>query len=152
MNADNSCADQQEVSPYSPSKLRERRTLKIEDLGDRWKRKAFSGIRLKGHWLVRAGFRPGERVAVIMDAPGIMQLRVVSPEHPGLSCEPPDVPTRNLPVRFEVNEEVRGVLADALRHSKHADGCSAGEWEQKHKYLPATHPARAAAPVCSCWQ
>src|ERR1039458_5677121 len=53
------------------------RTLKIEDLGDPWRGKRFSGIRLKGRWLVRAGFHPGQRVTVIVSAPGSMQLRIV---------------------------------------------------------------------------
>ena len=34
------------------------RTLKVEDLGDPWRGRRFSGIRLKGNWLVRAGFHP----------------------------------------------------------------------------------------------
>jgi|ERR1039457_5427416 hypothetical protein len=53
------------------------RTLKIEDLGDPWRGKPFSGIRLKGRWLVNAGFHPGQRVTVIISAPGSMQLRIV---------------------------------------------------------------------------
>ncbi len=66
------------VNPFSPEKLRARRTLKIEDLGDRWSGKVFSGIRLKGRWLFRAGFRPGHRVAVIVDSPGVIQLRALT--------------------------------------------------------------------------
>ena len=53
------------------------RTLKVEDLGDPWRSRRFSGIRLKGNWLVNAGFQPGERVAVTVVSPGSMQLRIV---------------------------------------------------------------------------
>jgi hypothetical protein len=53
------------------------RTLKIEPLGDPWRGKLFSGIRLKGRWLVRAGFRPGQRVTVTVSSPGSMHLRIV---------------------------------------------------------------------------
>jgi hypothetical protein len=62
-------------SSVSPSIAR--RTLKIESLGDPWCGKVFAGIRLKGTWLARAGFRPGERVAVILVEPGIMQIRSI---------------------------------------------------------------------------
>lgn len=50
------------------------RTLKIEADGDRW-----SGIkpkiRLRGKWLERAGFKPGNRVSVKCVAEGVMELR-----------------------------------------------------------------------------
>ncbi len=55
-----------------------RRTLKIEDLGDRWRRRTSSGIRLKGRWLTSAGFPAGHRVTVAILSPGAMELRVVS--------------------------------------------------------------------------
>jgi hypothetical protein len=54
------------------------RTLKIEDLGDRWHHRISSGIRLKGRWLVSAGFPAGQRVTVAILSPGAMELRVVS--------------------------------------------------------------------------
>ena len=53
------------------------RTLKIEPLGDPWRGKRFSGIRLKGRWLTNAGFPPGERVAVTVVSPGSLHLRIV---------------------------------------------------------------------------
>jgi hypothetical protein len=62
------------------------RTLKIEDLGDPWRGKRCSGIRLKGRWLTNAGFPSGERVAVTVISPGSMQLHTI-PESP--SAEPP---------------------------------------------------------------
>jgi len=82
--------DRQAV-PFSPKKSGTRRTLKIEDLGDRWSGKALSGIRLKGRWLFRAGFRPGQRVDVIVPSPGIMQLIVV-PESGGAFGQDAQVP------------------------------------------------------------
>ncbi len=54
------------------------RSLKVEPLGDPWRGKRFAGIRLKGHWLQRAGFRPGQRVTVTISALGTIQLRAVS--------------------------------------------------------------------------
>jgi len=51
------------------------RTLKIEADGDQWKGKIKPKIRLQGHWLERAGFKPGNRVSVKCVGPGIMELR-----------------------------------------------------------------------------
>lgn len=51
------------------------RTLKIEDHGDPWKGKIKSKIRLCGHWLEQAGFKPGDYVYVNHIAHGIIELR-----------------------------------------------------------------------------
>jgi hypothetical protein len=51
------------------------RTLKIEADGDVWKGLIKPKIRLMGHWLERAGFKPGHRVRVVCVAPGIIELR-----------------------------------------------------------------------------
>jgi hypothetical protein len=51
------------------------RTLKIEEEGDFWQRKIKPKIRLKGQWLERAGFIPGNHVNVACIAPGIIELR-----------------------------------------------------------------------------
>ena len=51
------------------------RTLKIEAHGDFWKGLIKPKIRLMGHWLERAGFRPGNRVHVSCVAPGVIELR-----------------------------------------------------------------------------
>ncbi len=40
------------------------RSLKIETIGDFAKRKIKPRIRLSGHWLERAGFKPGHRVEI----------------------------------------------------------------------------------------
>jgi hypothetical protein len=54
-----------------------RRILTIENMGDAWRRKVFSGIRLKGQWLTSAGFHPGHRVAVTVVSRGVMELRLI---------------------------------------------------------------------------
>lgn len=51
------------------------RTLKIEEDGDFFKGRIKPKIRLMGHWLERAGFKPGTRVCVTCLAPGLIQLR-----------------------------------------------------------------------------
>jgi len=52
------------------------RTLKVEEEGDPYKGKPKSKIRLKGSWLERAGFKPGDRVNVNCIAQGVMELRL----------------------------------------------------------------------------
>jgi hypothetical protein len=69
--------DNFKTGPSSLSPSSARRTLKIENLGDPWRGKVFAGIRLRGRWLVRAGFQPGQRVSVTVSSPGSMQLRVM---------------------------------------------------------------------------
>jgi len=54
------------------------RTLAIERTGDFWRGKITPRIRLTGKWLERAGFRPGHRVEVISEQPGILTLRFVA--------------------------------------------------------------------------
>jgi hypothetical protein len=51
------------------------RSIKIEADGDGWAGKIKPKIRLKGHWLERAGFRPGSRVKVTSVMAGVMELR-----------------------------------------------------------------------------
>ena len=51
------------------------RTLKIENLGDLGHGEFFPGIRLKGLWLMNAGFYPGQRTAVTVVSPGVLELR-----------------------------------------------------------------------------
>lgn len=51
------------------------RTLKIEAIGDFAYRKVKPRIRLSGHWLECAGFKPGNRVSVTHIAEGIIELR-----------------------------------------------------------------------------
>jgi hypothetical protein len=61
----------------SASQVVLRRILTVENMGDAWRRKVFSGIRLKGQWLTSAGFHPGHRVAVTVVSRGVMELRLV---------------------------------------------------------------------------
>jgi hypothetical protein len=51
------------------------RILRIEATGDFWRGLIKPKIRLTGHWLERAGFRPGSRVYVTCVAPGVIELR-----------------------------------------------------------------------------
>jgi hypothetical protein len=55
------------------------RTLKIEEHGDPYKGKIKPKIRLCGHWLERAGFRPGNHVNVRLLADGVIVLHSYEP-------------------------------------------------------------------------
>jgi type I toxin-antitoxin system toxin SymE len=57
------------------------RTLKIESAGDFWRGTVSPKIRLSGHWLERAGFKPGNRVLVQASEPGILTLRFLELDH-----------------------------------------------------------------------
>lgn len=54
------------------------RTLKIETTGDFWRGKVTPKIRLVGHWLEQAGFKPGCRVEVQSNQPGTLTLRFLA--------------------------------------------------------------------------
>ena len=51
------------------------RTLKIEEDGDYSRGRIKPKIRLMGHWLERAGFKPGSRVSVRHLGSGVIELR-----------------------------------------------------------------------------
>lgn len=53
------------------------RSLKIEATGDFFYRKITPRIRLAGQWLEQAGFKPGHRVEIRCDQPGILSLRLM---------------------------------------------------------------------------
>lgn len=53
------------------------RSLAIEATGDFFRKKITPKIRLSGQWLERAGFRPGHRVEVCFEQPGILSLHFV---------------------------------------------------------------------------
>ncbi len=59
------------------------RSLKIESDGDPWKGLIKPKIRLKGHWLERAGFQPGRRVRIEFLAPGRLEMRLEIPPADG---------------------------------------------------------------------
>jgi hypothetical protein len=63
-----------------------RRTLKIESDGDGWKGKIKPKIRLCGHWLEQAGFKPGHRVEISSSKSGEMSLQFKE------ECPKPDCP------------------------------------------------------------
>lgn len=52
------------------------RSLKIEAVGDFAYRKIKPRIRLSGHWLEKAGFKPGHRVSVHSQKPGELMLQL----------------------------------------------------------------------------
>jgi hypothetical protein len=51
------------------------RSLKIEAIGDFAYRKIKPRIRLSGHWLEKAGFKPGHRAVIHVEKPGELTLR-----------------------------------------------------------------------------
>jgi hypothetical protein len=51
------------------------RSLKIETVGDFAYRKTKPRIRLSGHWLEQAGFKPGHRVEIHLLNPGELTLQ-----------------------------------------------------------------------------
>lgn len=67
------------MDSHEPPKLskpdQRMRMLKIEEDGGFFRRRTKPKIRLMGHWLERAGFRPGTRVTVTCLAPGVIELR-----------------------------------------------------------------------------
>ena len=60
--------------PEANSSL-QRRTLKIETVGDFARRKVKPLIRLTGRWLEKAGFKPGHRVQVSHSKSGELMLQ-----------------------------------------------------------------------------
>ena len=72
------------------------RTLKIEADGDFWKSRIKPKIRLMGHWLERAGFKPGNHVHVTCVAPGVIELRspraLIMNEQGPVSADEPECP------------------------------------------------------------
>ena len=51
------------------------RQLQIEEVGDFWRGHIKPKIRLMGHWLEQAGFKPGHRVNVRCVAIGVIEMR-----------------------------------------------------------------------------
>lgn len=54
------------------------RSLKIQPVGDFWKKQLKPQILLNGKWLERAGFEAGHRVEVVIEQPGTITLRFVA--------------------------------------------------------------------------
>jgi len=55
------------------------RNLKIEIVGDFFRRKTHPKIRLEGQWLAKLGFAAGSRVAIIPMADGEIMLKAERP-------------------------------------------------------------------------
>lgn len=53
------------------------RSLKIEHAGDFFYGRVVPRIRISGQWLERAGFKPGNRVELVIEQPGTIRLRFV---------------------------------------------------------------------------
>lgn len=53
------------------------RSLKIEAIGDFARGQEIPRIRIAGQWLEQAGFKPGNRVQVLIEQPGSISLRFV---------------------------------------------------------------------------
>lgn len=58
-----------------------KRKLKVESMGDstrKYKHAAPVTIRLKGQWLRRLGFEPGQSVELTAICPGVLEIRLCS--------------------------------------------------------------------------
>ena len=97
--------DETKAGVSSRSHAIARRILRVEPLGDPWRGKVFAGIRLKGRWLVKAGFPPGQRVTVIVRAPGAMQLRIV-PQSESAGPRAPEQEQTHLVLEFPRGAEM----------------------------------------------
>jgi hypothetical protein len=53
------------------------RILKVEEVGDRWRKRTFPRIRVKGRWLAKAGIHPNTYVRVTNPHSGMLVVYVV---------------------------------------------------------------------------
>jgi hypothetical protein len=53
------------------------RVLKIEEVGDFWRKRTFPRIRLKGRWLAKAGLQANKHVRIENPIPGVLILHMV---------------------------------------------------------------------------
>jgi hypothetical protein len=124
------------AGPVSASQVVLRRILRIENMGDVWRGNVVSSIRLKGQWLTSAGFHPGERVAVTMVSPGVLEIRLVAEGE--ADCR------SKLPVRDAGTESGQ---ENPLRQVSLAGDAAFDFWVSSHGSLslfhPQTHKARA---------
>ena len=63
-------------APANASPAKVQRTLKIEERGDFHARQTVPTVRLKGKWLQKAGFPPGQRVKLTVLGLGVIELRL----------------------------------------------------------------------------
>ena len=57
-----------------------KRILKVEEVGDFWRKKTMPRIRLKGKWLAQAGILPNRHVQVVSPQPGVLILHLIDQE------------------------------------------------------------------------
>ncbi len=58
-----------------------KRTLKIEERGDYFRKRTIPTVRLKGKWLQAAGFPPGKHLTLQVISQGVIELRVCGGEN-----------------------------------------------------------------------
>ena len=56
------------------------RILKVEEVGDFWRKNTKPRIRLKGKWMINAGILPNNFVQVSNPQPGVLILQMVEEE------------------------------------------------------------------------
>jgi hypothetical protein len=49
--------------------------LTVQDAGDAWKGTVIPKLQVRGKWLKEAGFEPGDKVQVVVYAPGILTIQ-----------------------------------------------------------------------------
>ena len=54
-----------------------KRILKVEEVGDFWRKRTVPHIRLKGKWLVKAGILPNHHVEIESPHPGVLILHLM---------------------------------------------------------------------------
>ncbi len=54
-----------------------KRILKVEEVGDFWRKQTVPRIRLKGKWLATAGIHPNHHVEVESPHPGMLILHLI---------------------------------------------------------------------------
>lgn len=59
---------------YNPK----RRVLKVEEVGDFWRKRTTPRIRLKGKWLAKAGILPNKHIQVENPQPGVLVIRLLN--------------------------------------------------------------------------
>lgn len=59
----------------STNKGKKSRMLKVEHMGDRCRKAVILQIRLKGKWLLLAGYQPEQHVLISNPEPGVLILR-----------------------------------------------------------------------------
>ena len=53
------------------------RILKVEEVGDFWKKRTYPRIRLKGKWIAKAGIHPNSHVRIENPKSGVLILHLV---------------------------------------------------------------------------